>query len=84
MPEGGGFLRPTARIAATRPGAFGGAVIAFQSLRDPNIVVIGLKGAPAAIGWRDLRTRSVALERTYGLPFPRYVERLLAAAPAPR
>ena len=56
--------------------AFGGAVIAFQSLRDPNIVVIGLKGAPLAIEWRELRARSAALERTYGLPFPRYVERL--------
>jgi len=56
--------------------AFGGAVLAFQSLRDPNIVVIGLKGAPSEIGWRELRARSVALERSYGLPFPRYVERL--------
>jgi hypothetical protein len=56
--------------------AFGGAVLAFQALRDPNIVVIGLKGAPPAIGWRELRSRAVALERTYGLPFPRYVERL--------
>ena len=56
--------------------AFGGAVIAFQSLRDPNIVVIGLKGAPPRIEWRELRARAVALERTYGLPFPRYVERL--------
>ena len=56
--------------------AFGGAVIAFQSLRDPNIVVIGLKGAQAAIAWRELRSRAVALERSYGLPFPRYVERL--------
>jgi len=56
--------------------AFGGAVIAFQSLRDPNIVVIGLKGAPPAIAWRELRARAVAHERTYGLPFPRYVERL--------
>ena len=56
--------------------AFGGAVVAFQALRDPNIVVIGLKGSPAAVGWRELRSRSVALERSYGLPFPRYVERL--------
>ena len=56
--------------------AFGGAVLAFQSLRDPNIVVIGLKGAPLAIEWRELRSRATALERTYGLPFPRYVERL--------
>lgn len=56
--------------------AFGGAVIAFQSLLDPNIVVIGLKGAPAALEWNVLRARADAFERKYGLPFPRYVERL--------
>ncbi len=56
--------------------AFGGAVIAFQSLRDPNIVVIGLKGAPPALEWNVLRARATALEKSYGLPFPRYVERL--------
>ena len=56
--------------------AFGGAVVAFQSLRDPNIVVIGLKGAPPGVEWRELRARAAALERKYGLPFPRYVERL--------
>ena len=56
--------------------AFGGAVIAFQSLRDPNIVVIGLKGAPLQIEWRALRARAVGLERKYGLPFHRMVERL--------
>ena len=38
--------------------AFGGAVLAFQALRDPNIVVIGLKGAPAAIEWSVLRARA--------------------------
>ena len=56
--------------------AFDGAVIAFQSLRDPNIVVIGLKGAPRAIPWRELRARAVALEKSYALPFTSYVERL--------
>ena len=56
--------------------AFGGAVLAFRSLRDPNIVVLGLKGAPLEIEWRELRDRANALERKYGLPFPRYVERL--------
>ena len=56
--------------------SFGGAVIAFQSLRDPNIFVIGLKAAPPGVEWRELRARAVALERAYGLPFPRYVERL--------
>ena len=56
--------------------AFGGAVLAFQALRDPNIVVLGLKGAPAAIEWNVLRARAEALEKRYDLPFPRYVERL--------
>ena len=56
--------------------AFGGAVLAFKALRDPNIVVIGLKAAPPEIEWRELRARAEALERKYGLPFPRYVERL--------
>lgn len=56
--------------------AFGGAVLAFQSLRDPNIVVLGLKGAPPAISWRELRARALVLENRLALPFPRYVERL--------
>ena len=56
--------------------AFGGAVLAFQSLRDPNIVAIGLKGGPASVAWRQLRERAQGLEKKYGLPFPRYVERL--------
>ena len=43
--------------------AFGGAVLAFKALRDPNIVVIGLKGAPAAIEWTVLRARADALEK---------------------
>jgi len=56
--------------------AFGGAVLAFRSLRDPNIVVLGLKGMPLEIEWRELRARADLLEGKYGLPFPRYVERL--------
>ena len=56
--------------------AFGGAVLAFQSLRDPNIVVLALKGAPASIEWNVLRARADALKKQYGLPFGRYVERL--------
>lgn len=56
--------------------AFAGAVLTFQSLRDPNIVVLALKGGPAAVGWRTLRTSARGLEKKYGLPFRRYVERL--------
>jgi len=58
--------------------AFGGAVLAFKALRDPNIVVLALKGAPREIPWRELRERAAALGRRYGLPFPRMVERLRA------
>ncbi|MCC6212097.1 MAG: fused MFS/spermidine synthase [Burkholderiales bacterium] len=56
--------------------AFDGAVIAFPALRDPNIVVLGLKGAPASVAWGTLRARADALAQKYGLPFPRYVERM--------
>jgi len=56
--------------------SFGGAVLAFQALRDPNVIVLALKGAPRAVAWRELRARAVALEGEYGLPFSRYVERL--------
>jgi len=58
--------------------AFGGAVLAFKALRDPNIVVLALKGAPAEIEWRALRSTAAHLEKKYGLPFPRYVEKLRA------
>ncbi len=56
--------------------SFGGAALAFQSLRDPNIVVLGLKGAPPTVDWITLRARADALAKKYGLPFARYVERL--------
>ena len=56
--------------------AFGEAVIAFPALHDPNLIVVGLKGAPAGFSWADLRQRAAALEKAHGLPFGRYVERL--------
>jgi len=56
--------------------AFGGAVIALPALRDPNVVVIGLKGAQAALRWDELRARAATLERRHALPFARYVDRL--------
>ena len=56
--------------------AFGGAVLAMPSLRDPNIVVIALKGAPPVLEWSELRARAETLERDHDLPFPRYLGRL--------
>jgi len=56
--------------------AFGGAALALPALYDPNVIVIALKGAPARLGWDELLRRAHALERRFGLPFPRYVPRL--------
>ena len=55
--------------------AFGGAVLAFHALYDPNLIVIALKGAPPRFDWEVLHGRARSLERRFGLPFPRYVPR---------
>jgi spermidine synthase len=57
-------------------GAFGGTVLALPALYDPNVIVLGLKGAPPRIEWGALARRAHALERRYGTPFPRYLPRL--------
>jgi spermidine synthase len=56
--------------------AFGGAVLALPALTDPNVIVLALKGAPPRLPWDELARRAHALERRFGLPFPRYVPRL--------
>jgi spermidine synthase len=56
--------------------AFDGATVALPALRDPNVIVVGLKGAPEELRWDALRARAAALEKSHGLPFARYVERL--------
>jgi len=56
--------------------AFGGAVLCFPALRDPNLIAIALKGAPPAVTWETLRSRAARLERNYGLPFRKYVDAL--------
>ena len=56
--------------------AFGGAVLCLHALADPNIVALALKGAPARVGWQELRERAAKLEPRYGLPFGRYVNAL--------
>ena len=56
--------------------AFGGAALALPAPYDPNVLVFALKGGPAKIAWDELARRAHALERRYGLPFPRYVPRL--------
>jgi spermidine synthase len=56
--------------------AFGGAVLALPALYDPNIIVLALKGTPRAVPWDALARRARALEKRFGLPFPRYLPRL--------
>jgi spermidine synthase len=56
--------------------AFGGAALALPALYDPNVIVVALKGAPARLGWDELARRAHALERRFGLSFPRYLPRL--------
>ena len=55
--------------------AFGGTVLALPALSDPNVIVIALKGAPPAIEWYVLDGRAHALEKRYGIPYPRYLPR---------
>jgi spermidine synthase len=61
--------------------AFGGAVLCMPALRDPNVLVFALKGAPSRIEWKVLRERAATLEARLGLPFERYVHALRAMNP---
>ena len=56
--------------------SFGGAVLCMPALRDPNILLFALKGAPAKLRWQVLRERAASLEARFGLPFARYVNAL--------
>ena len=56
--------------------AFGGAVLCMPALRDPNVIVLALKGAPARVAWEALRARAEVLEARLGLPFARYLNAL--------
>ncbi len=66
------FDRNLQRIERT----FRGAVLALPALRDPNIIVLALQGAPPSVQWSALRARAALLERRHGLPFLRYVNGL--------
>ena len=56
--------------------AFAGAVLCMPALRDPNVIVIALKGGPPRVPWQTLRERAEALEAQFGLPFARYLNAL--------
>ena len=48
----------------------------MPALRDPNVIVLALKGLPGRIAWQALRERAAALEGRFDLPFLRYVNAL--------
>jgi spermidine synthase len=56
--------------------AFAGAVLCMPALRDPNVIVLALKGAPPRVPWQALRERAEVLEAQLGLPFARYLNAL--------
>ena len=56
--------------------AFGGTVLALPALTDPNVIVLALKGAPRSIGWDPLHGRARALQKRFGIPYPRYLPQL--------
>jgi len=56
--------------------AFAGAVLCMPALRDPNVIILALKGSPGRIAWQTLRERAAALEARFGLPFARYLNAL--------
>ena len=61
--------------------AFAGAVLCMPALRDPNVIVLALKGAPPRVPWQALRERAEALETEFGLPFARYLNALAKMNP---
>ena len=54
----------------------GSLLLASPALRDPNILVLALKGAPPRVRWQALRERAALLEARFGLPFARYLNAL--------
>ena len=58
--------------------AFGGAVLAMPALYDPNILVFAFKGISSRVSFEELKRRAGELESRFGLPFPRYVNRMRA------
>ncbi len=55
-------------------GAFDGQVVCVPALQKGNIIVLAFKRTPVHLTWDELRTRARALEVSYGIEFPRFVE----------
>jgi spermidine synthase len=53
----------------------------MPALRDPNVIVLALKGSPGRVAWQALRERATTLEARFELPFQRYVNALRTMNP---
>jgi len=58
--------------------SFGGRVLLLSAEDDVNVIVLAFRGGPARMAWDELKTRSRALKRLYGLPFDYFLSSLKA------
>ena len=56
--------------------AFPDGTLCLPAERPGNIIVFGFRSKPAKQEWQELWRRATALEKDYGLAFPRFVEGL--------
>ena len=59
--------------------SFGGRVLLLSAEDNVNVIVLAFRGGPARIAWDELKTRSRALKRAYGLPFDYFLSSLKAS-----
>ena len=58
--------------------SFGRRMLLLSAEDDVNVIVLAFRGGPARMAWDELKTRSRALKRLYGLPFDYFLSSLKA------
>lgn len=71
----GDLYSRAAHLARIR-GVFGDHVITLPARDDGNLIVIASRGAMGAGNTRRLQSRALALQKHFGLNFPRYVRKM--------
>lgn len=66
------FNRVLRRIEA----AFPAGTLCLPALKPGNVIVMAFRDDPGDLAWEELDARARALERAYGLEFPRFVQAL--------
>ena len=59
--------------------SFGGRVLLLSAEDNVNVIVLAFRGGPARMAWDELKARSRALKRLYGLPFDYFLSSLKAS-----